>query len=298
MSLFEGKQTVTYDGLWCRTSRMFHLTRHGTLALLAIGLAGCNNSRSPAAPSPPGTVNVAPAPVPGANPIAGVVYDTAYRNLAGARIEVIDGPQAGMSTEADLQGRFTLTGVFDDTTRFLATKDGHLPATSTLGPFCAQCHPNRWVYFNLEELAPPADLSGEWQVTFVTDDACTGVPSELRTRSYDATIAPAPPAAHPDARWLFVVTMNGTSFVSSYKDFHIGAAGNYLGFPESDGPALVEQLDPTTTLSFNSLGWTNGVVAGATAGSMITTGFISTEYSSSIAHVECTGNNRLTLIRR
>jgi hypothetical protein len=161
---------------------------------------------------------------------------------------------------------------------------------------------------------PPPNLSGNWRVTFVTDAACTGLPSELRTRSYDATIALSPPAAHPDARWLFVVTMNNVPFVSDYKNFHIGAAGNYLGFPENDGPALVEQLDPTTYLSFNALGVTNGVLAGASAGSTITTGFESTEYcalttpvtgnafqcpaGSVSAHAECTGNNRLTLSRR
>jgi hypothetical protein len=202
-----------------------------------------------------------------------------------------------MSTETDSRGQFTLTGVFSDTTRFVATKDGHLPATSTLGPFCAPCHPNRWVYFNLEEPVPPPDLSGDWQVTFVTD-ACTGLPSELRTRSYDARIALAPPAAHPAARWLFVVTMDNVPFFSSYKDFHIAAAGNYLGFPENDGPALIEQLDLETSLSFNALGIANGVVTGATTGSIITTGFESTEYWSFLAHIMCTGNNRLTLIRR
>lgn len=277
--------------------KLFHMTRHGTLALIAIGLAGCNSSQSPAAPSRPTTGNVAPGPTQGAIPIAGVVVDTAYRYLAGARIEVIDGPQAGMSTETDSQGHFTLTGVFDDTTRFVATKDGHLPATNTLGPFCAPCHPNRWVYFNLEEPVPPPDLSGDWRVTFDTG-ACTGLPSELQTRSYDATITLAPPVAHPDARWLFVVTMNNVPFLSDYKVFHIGAAGNYLGFPEDDGPALVEQLDSERSLSFNTLGIMNGVVTGAFAGSIITTGFESTEYRSSSAHIVCTGNNRVTLIRR
>jgi len=266
--------------------------------VITIGLAGCGNSRSPVAPPPPATANVTPDPGPpeGAIPVAGVVLDTAYRYLGGARIEVMDGPQAGMSTQTDSNGEFRLTGVFGDSTRFMATKDGHLPATATLGPFCAPCHPNRWVFFNLEEPVPPADLSGDWQVTFATA-ACAGLPSELQTRSYDATIALAPPAAHPDARWLFAVTMSHVPFLPDYREFHIGAAGNYLGFPESEGPVLVEQLDSTTTLSFNALGITNGAITGASAGSIITTGFDSTEYRSSTAHIECFGNNRLVLKR-
>jgi hypothetical protein len=99
-----------------------------------------------------------------------------------------------------------------------------------------------------------------------------------------------------------------------YKEFHIAAAGSYLGFPENDGPVLVEQLDPTTYLSFNALGYMNGGVTGASAGAIITTGFDSAEYcvlttpfegtwfpcrpASLIADSLCTGNNRLTLIRR
>jgi hypothetical protein len=287
------------------------------LALMAVVAAGCSTPSS-TAPSPTAKVNAAPSPAPGPTPdgpfIAGIVYDTAYRYLAGARIEVIDGPQAGMSTESDSQGRFWLTGAFDDTTRFVATKEGHLPATSVLGPFCAACHPNRWLYFTLEEPTPPPDLSGHWEVTFTTDAACTDMPSELRTRSYDATIALSPPASNPDARWLFVVKMDNVPFLSDYKEFHIAAAGSYLGFPENDGPVLVEQLDPTTYLSFNALGYMNGGVTGASAGAIITTGFDSAEYcvlttpfegtwfpcrpASLIADSLCTGNNRLTLIRR
>jgi hypothetical protein len=144
---------------------------------------------------------------------------------------------------------------------------------------------------------PPPDLSGDWKVTFVTG-ACAGLPIELQTRSYDATITLAPPAAHPDARWLFVVTLNNVPFLPDYKDFHIAAAGNDLGFPENDGPALVEQLDSETSLTFSALGIMNGAATVASAGPIITTGFDSTEYRSSIAHIECRGNNRLTLIRR
>ena len=70
---------------------------------------------------------------------------------------------------------------------------------------------------------------------------------------------------------MFVVTLNGVPFDPSYKEFHIGAAGNYVGFPENDGPVLVEQLDPTTSFCFNGLRTRNGVVAGATAGSIVTT---------------------------
>ena len=72
------------------------------LLVLAQGLAGCGGSGSSPAPSAPSPV---PAPSPGPQPVpqptpsvsgmSGFVVDTAFRPLAGARVEVIDGPQAG-----------------------------------------------------------------------------------------------------------------------------------------------------------------------------------------------------------
>ncbi len=79
----------------------------GILLLLAVhGLAGCTRS-TPSSPSP----------VSGGLFIQGTVSDTAFRPLAGARVEVLDGPQAGLSTTANAQGEFSLTGTFDDGTR-------------------------------------------------------------------------------------------------------------------------------------------------------------------------------------
>lgn len=79
--------------------------------------------------------------------------DTAYRPLAGARVEVLDGPQANTSTLTDGAGEFSLRGIFDETTRFRAEKDGHESATGTLW-FCAACNPQRRMNFILGVLAP------------------------------------------------------------------------------------------------------------------------------------------------
>ena len=146
---------------------MTNRTHAGILFLvLAAGLAGCNSSPSslPSAPSP-----VPQPPPPNGELISGSVHDSALRTLAGASVEVLDGPQAGTSTTTDAAGQFSLRGTFDDTTQFRATKEGHVAATRTLLPYCAQCNPHRWIYFYLAVLAPPVNMAGDYRLTFIRD---------------------------------------------------------------------------------------------------------------------------------
>jgi hypothetical protein len=101
------------------------------ILVLAMGLAGCTGSSS-LAPSTPAQVPAAPAQ-PVVSRLSGFVLDTGFRHLAGASVEVVEGsPQAGMSTTADANGQFSLTGTFDSTTRFRATKEGYVTATQAL----------------------------------------------------------------------------------------------------------------------------------------------------------------------
>ena len=230
---------------------MTNRTRSGlVLLLLAQGLAGCGRSTTPNPTAPTGPT-VAPAPTPSPTPppngelIQGSVSDTAFRPLAGTTVEVLDGPQAGTSTTSDATGHFSLTGTFDDTTRFRATKEGHAAATGTLRPTCARCDPRWWIQFTLEVLAPPVNMAGDYTLTFIADSACVDLPNEVRTRTYAATITPG------SANTNFQVALSGASFFPSpgsfpsHGSFPIGVAGNYVGFWFAD-PALVEEIAANT----------------------------------------------------
>jgi hypothetical protein len=109
--------------------------------------------------------------------------------------------------------------------------------------------------------------------------------------------------------------MSGVPFVDSYKSFRIGVAGDYLGFPDNDGPTLIEAIAPNTYLSYGAFGWSGGKIAGSPAGSTIATTFVAVEFcvlksplaglfysschsSEALAYTECDGNHRLTLTRR
>ena len=169
----------------------------GVLAC-ALGLVACDSPQSPLAPSPmasPPAASASPdAPTPAATitSIFGFVIDTAFRPLAGARVEVLDGPAAGTSAIADANGAVSLSGVFDANTRFRATLDGHVAATQTWRCSVATCpgptRANPWLGFYLAVEAAPVDIAGEYTLTLAADPACTDVPEHARNRRYPASV--------------------------------------------------------------------------------------------------------------
>jgi hypothetical protein len=230
-----------------------------------------------------------------------------FRPLAGARVEVVDGPQAGLSTTADSRGEFSLTGAFDEATRFRATKEGHVTATRTLQPFCVPCHPNWWINFSLEVLAPPVNMAGDYTMTFVADSGCTALPNELRVRTYAATIPLASNSLPANA--YVGVTVTGATFYKNWNVLGLGVAGDYVGFWLE---TLVELLAPNTFLSFGGLA---AASIGTSAMSTIVlpfdgeidycvtksaTGRYEDCYQGqAAAHAQCTSkNHRLILTRR
>ena len=276
--------------------------------VLAHGLAGCGGSKS-SAPSAPSSAPVA-VPLPNQMQVAGTVSDTAWRSLAGARVEVVNGPQAGTWTLTDGRGEFRLSGTFDDTTRFQATKDGHAPVTGTLQPHCAACNPNRWIHFLLPLLASSPNIAGDYTLTFTADGGCAALPNTVRT--YAATLVPVPSSSHP-ANNLYNGTVSGAAFLEGYNGFLVGVAGDYVAGWFGDGhgdPGVVEQVAPTTYFALGG-----GVAGSVTSASTISASFdgfldscelqsaMGSRYSCppgpAAIRAQCNSrNHRLTLTRR
>ena len=139
------------------------------LVVLVPGVLGCNkDSASLTAPTLMPTV-----PPAGTIFMKGTVSDTAYRHIPGARVEVLDGPQAGLTATADARGEFSMTGLFDETTRFRASVDGHIASTRTLQPFCVRCNPNWWINFTLDVPDAPINVGDDYTLTFMANNRCT-----------------------------------------------------------------------------------------------------------------------------
>src|SRR5262249_16053854 len=101
------------------------------LAVLLVALAlgcGSNHSAAPTAPSSPVTPSPVPSPPPHLN-LDGWVHDTAFGAVGGATVSLLDGAQAGASTQSDESGHFGFTGTFEDPTTVRVSKEGYAAAT-------------------------------------------------------------------------------------------------------------------------------------------------------------------------
>lgn len=219
----------------------------GAMALASSAAALCACSSS--APPPSAVTSPTATPFDGViRLMSGTVADTAFRPLPAATVEVLDGPQTGLITAADASGHFSLSGTFDETTRFRATKDGHVTSTRTVQPFCGQCNPHWWINFSLDVLAAPVNIAGEYTAAFVADSGCTMLPNDLRTRTYTATIPPG--SASGPANAYSDVTFGGATFYQNWNLVGFGVAGDYVGFWLE---TLVEQIAPNTFVGFAGL---------------------------------------------
>jgi hypothetical protein len=243
-----------------RAREQQHMTSRvsGLVILLAIapGLTACVSSHG--GPSAPTSGSVASAAV---TPVGtGHVLDTAFTPLAGVRVDVVSGPQAGASMITDGNGTFPLTGTFERADMFRASSDGYV--TATQGFATSSPGGTSWIIFYLPPVAPPVNLAGDYVLTIVADSTCTDVPSALRTRSYPASIVQGSGPTN------FVLTATGGVFLDNLRGFGIGVAGNSLGLWLHGGhdPTLVEQLAPDTYLAVSGFAST---LAGPSAGSTI-----------------------------
>jgi len=204
----------------------------------------------------------------------GTVSDTAFHELAGATIEILNGSSAGLTTVSDANGQWGFAGTFDDTTQFRATKDGYDSATLPLGPFCERCHPNRWVNFVMKALARPVNVAGSYSMTIKADPACSTFPEAVRTRTYSVTLPALINASEGSSAGnaYFSVSPTGANFVPGWNQFEGGVSGNYLGFWFE---TLVEEVSPG-----------NYLMIGVSAG-----GVVDTEHSEKI---EIRGDGRIS----
>jgi hypothetical protein len=289
-------------------------TRGIVVVMLVLALVGCNSAQSPVTPAPVPQAVPPPAPAPASTTVHvnGYIADTAFRAVGGARVEVLDGPQAGGFSTTDAAGSFQLEGTFDDATRFRATKDGYVAATGTLTPRCATCSGNRFMFFYLAVDAPPVTLAGDYTLTFTADQACATLPAGVRTRTYRATVAPWPLGNAP-VNTVLKASISGASFVDGYDAFPIGVSGQEVAFElRGEGPYLVERIGTDTYLGYD--GWA-ALSVGTSPVSTISTSFagvisycvrrsdLGSYYdcnaAQAITHDRCESkNHRLTLTRR
>jgi hypothetical protein len=212
-----------------------------TIVLLAFSGCSCGDSRNRTPPLAPTTS----APVISQQSLSGYVADTAFRAVAGARVDVLDGPQAGLSMLSDGAGQFTYMGTFTSSVTFSVSKDGYNSATGTSRVSAPGGRP--WAYIRLEMVAAPVNIAGDYTLTFTADAACTSLPDDARARTYAVTLSAAPDPLVP-AGTLFTAVIVGAPVVPGNDGFPVGVAGNYVNLEvwDGEGPGVVERLAPRT----------------------------------------------------
>jgi hypothetical protein len=231
-----------------------------------------------------------------------MVGDTVFGTIAGARVEVLDGPDAGKWTTTDTTGWFGLIATVDENTRFRATKDGYLDGTTTLA-----LHPDAppgYLWVILAPVAQPVNVEGEYTLTFIADGTCTTIPSELKTRTYTATIAPGDDPRYP-AGMDFWATIHGVSAVPGRERLPVGVAGNTVAvlMGEDGWPYFAEQLSPESYYAPDGLARFEATTADAETLSTTFHGWIvyggPSVTASPFATATCESkNHRLVMTRR
>jgi hypothetical protein len=221
------------------------------LGVIALSLAACSESRSPTSP----TSNARTQGIVG---LTAYIYDTAFRPLAGVRVEALDGQSAGMSAQTDVHGNASLQGYFTAETRFRATLEGHETLMKAWTCAASTC-PGRarpYLYFTMRPLATPLDLAGEYLVTMAAAPSCTNLAPELRSRTYSASITPYHALDSVDVLGYFV-DIHSPTVPEPWHSQYIGVAGNYMAIWITDGdgdlPGLVEEIGLNHYVAYTGL---------------------------------------------
>jgi hypothetical protein len=267
-------------------------------------LTGCGDSETVPTAIAPSAIPPSPPGAPVVGGVAGFVIDTAFRPIADATVEVIEGPEPGTSARSDSEGHFSLQGV-----TFRAMKAGYISATQ--GTRFSAPGGRPWVIFTLQPESPPTvDIASNYTLTVAADAACaTNLPHEARIRNYAVTIASS------ESPYNAVDTNFSVRFhlatISDDWDMSLGVAGNFVGFGIYGGhnPFLVEWLTPDTHLAFSGTAPGVSVAAGASTistsfdgivdycGSPSRAGRIDGDCAAPVDRCEAQ-NHRLTLTRR
>lgn len=216
------------------------------LVVIASAVAGCNRNGSSRSLSGPSPVPVTASPAV-ALPLSGYVGDTGFRPIVGARVEVLDGQQAGTVMFSGADGHFSYPGAFAGAANMRATKEGYNAATSPTYRGTDVIY----VGFGLAPLAAPVRVAGNYTLTIVADPTCTQLPVDARTRSYEATLTPNT-AQNLPANTRFIGGVTGGPFAPYANMFWAGVAGDYVGVSVSgEGPSIVAQIGPNRYVAYD-----------------------------------------------
>jgi hypothetical protein len=218
------------------------------LALALVSLqTGCAGPTSPTSPPQVVTPTPPPPPAPPASSeviVSGHIVDNIYRGLADVRVEVVEGSGLGAAATTNASGDYALPGVFSGAISLRASKAGYVTQTQTF-----QLSPRDSGRYELGFLldSPSQNLAGDdYTLTITADPACSELPPETHSRTYEATVTPSASVSN-----AYNVELRGASFSPSRNRIFASVSGDSVRFdidPYSD-MIVAEQLTASTVLT-------------------------------------------------
>jgi hypothetical protein len=180
------------------------------LVLIAIIAAGCGATPTSPSGTPVNTSRVVT--------IRGRVQDAVSRPIVDARVTIVDGTQAGLSTTTNDDGRFAFIPFTTraELTALRVEKDGYTPSNP-------RWHAPDDITVLLRSLTS-LDIEGQYAITFAAAAECTQLPSAVRSRTFTAAVSRVPD------RLNFTSSLTGATFQSGYDTFSAVVASDAARF--------------------------------------------------------------------
>jgi hypothetical protein len=253
-------------------------------------------------------VQPTPLPIYQSVSVNGVVTDTTFiRPVADVRVEVVDGPRAGVFAITNTAGNYELPGLFPEVFTVRATKEGYAPFTTTRSMTYYGPGP-LYIPIVLALSTPPVNLTGDYTLTLTADTACSGnLPDAARARTYTVAMTPT-----PNTPTTYRAVLGGATFLSSEAGrFFVDVAATYAHFrfgdPWDEGIGIIEEVAPSTYLAiWGSAGLTvdgGTTISGSFSGAFaycFDPNYGIVNYQCPVGqHVVCNSTNqRMLLVRR
>jgi hypothetical protein len=174
-----------------------------------------------------------------------LIYEDVYRQVPGATVQLMDGPQAGASAMTDANGVVHFEGAFGAPLTLSIRKDGYYPIQTTAQIYSSGPPGTARIDFELK--AP--DLvqlgSGKYSITIATDGSCLNIPADLQTRTYSASAVPFTGARAGDGYTLTLDSPPGQAF-----ELDVSGRDVSINIGDDFGPFG----DPSSGLSINATG--------------------------------------------
>lgn len=159
--------------------------------------------------------------------VQGFVENSAFKPLTEARVEVVDGPQTGVSASTDARGGFALSGVLTGT-KLRASKEGYGSSERVV-----QASQMEFILAP-EGQGPPVNIAGRYFLAVDADPSCTDFPSALRHRSYEATVTPENSSPSWPMNTVFRADLSGAGLDAYFHFVPMFFAGDVVLFDMSD----------------------------------------------------------------